>query len=182
MEPAVRRAVAPGLKARNGRWGHGFRRGRGRGFRCRHRRQRRRKCVAGRRRRAQGSGKQILVLCCFLQRFVVGALPRVRVGVNGLAASEVDRSDDSEKGRNCAGRAGHGGRFRGRRAQSSTTDSVEFVTGSKSDARDLLVSLAFIQRRALGTPLVFVDESHVVEPEQPEDRGVEIVDMKPVGL
>ena len=52
--------------------------------------------------------------------------------------------------------------------------------------RDLFASLRhnlperlpFVERRALGAALVRVDEPHVVQPQQPEDGGVQVVDVR----
>jgi hypothetical protein len=49
-----------------------------------------------------------------------------------------------------------------------------------ASAHDLGVGLAFVECRPLGSPLVAIGQLHIVQSEQPQDRGMQVVDVQPV--
>src|SRR5205823_4540958 len=56
---------------------------------------------------------------------------------------------------------------------------VDLVAGAGL-RHDFFPGRAFVERGALGTAFVGIDQAHVVEPKEPEDRRVEVVDVQPI--
>jgi hypothetical protein len=131
ITPAIQKCILPESETGNGRrW---IRRRTHVRCGCRAAGQRRRSLV--RRGRWQRGGQQILFFRRLLQWFEAAAIPTVRIGVNGLAAGKLQRSDSEQECRKSEGRAGHAREVYGTARAAVNSDSAEIVTESEGSAR-----------------------------------------------